>query len=615
MNKKIVLSIIASMITTVVNANDTLDLGTVTVTTATKSKQSLKDVTSKVEVITKEELEEKHITTVGEALNLISGIDIVSNGGIGSSSNLYLRGMATNRTLILIDGIRYQDPSNTNGANIAHLLVNNIEKIEIIKGAQSGIWGADASAGVINIITSSPQKGTNENLTLESGSFKTKKASLVLSQKNDKFDIQLSATKLSSNSFTTQAPRGDDIDKYEDDPYKNSTINLKAGINLTKKDRIVLNIFDIDAKKDYDSYNNPDDNTMKSNIDTKLYNLSYYHRSQKHNITIKAEQSKFEREEEGTTWGVKNFDGKNKNFEIKDNIILNEDNSFIVGTGKSSDEAKYQKTDNTEKEQTNNNKFVYFTYLKNLENIKLTASLRHDNYDNFDNKTTGKIGIKYDINSNLYLKTNYATGYNVPNIIQELNPWGATNKDLKPENTKSYDFTVGYNNLKITYFHNKVYDLIQWYDPTPTNWFNNDAIYKNLDGKNILKGIELSYTKQVLQDTFISLNYTTLSAKDKDGQDLAKRAKEMLKIGIDYYGINKIDINLNADYTGERWDDTAKTKQTGKYTVINTTINYDLKPSTKLYLKIENLTDKYYQTTDGYATSPRAFYVGIKSKF
>ncbi|MGB5793950.1 TonB-dependent receptor, partial [Poseidonibacter sp.] len=150
MQKKISTSLVASLlIATNLYSNENLE--TITVTSATKSTQSIKDVTSNVEVITKDEIEERHFTTVSEALNTLAGINVISNGGIGNTSSVFLRGMSSKRILVLIDGIKVNDVTSSSGAQFEHLLINEIEKIEVIKGAQSGIWGADASAGVINI--------------------------------------------------------------------------------------------------------------------------------------------------------------------------------------------------------------------------------------------------------------------------------------------------------------------------------------------------------------------------------------------------------------------------------------------------------------------------------
>src|SRR5690606_36938119 len=137
---------------------------------------------------------------------------------------------------------------------------------------QSGIWGADAAAGVINIITKNANLGTHGNATVEYGSFNTKKYEAMVSHGNQWFDFSLSANKIDSNGFTTAAPRGEDIKKYEDDAYENRTINAKAKLYLNENSKIGFNVVDIDALKEYDSSaNNPNDTTMKNDTQSRLY--------------------------------------------------------------------------------------------------------------------------------------------------------------------------------------------------------------------------------------------------------------------------------------------------------------------------------------------------------
>src|SRR5574344_2515180 len=116
--------------------------------------------------------------------------------------------MDSNRTLILIDGVRYNDITTPKGsANIEHLMINDVERIEVIKGAQSSIWGADASAGVINIITKSSQDGTHGNATIEYGRYNSKIARANISHKNENFDAKLSATRVDKDGFSAISPK------------------------------------------------------------------------------------------------------------------------------------------------------------------------------------------------------------------------------------------------------------------------------------------------------------------------------------------------------------------------------------------------------------------------
>jgi vitamin B12 transporter len=618
MNKKITTSIVASFLiaTTQLQANSTHELSSITVTSATKTKQSVKDVTSNVSVITKEEIEEKQFTTVTQALNSIAGISFTSNGGIGSTTSLNVRGSDNNRVLILVDGIKYKDHSSISGTDIAHVMIHNIERIEVIKGAQSGIWGADAAAGVINIITKEASLGTHGNVALEYGSFNTKKYEAMMSHASELFDVSLSASKLESNGFTSAAPKGEDIKKYEDDGYENRTINAKANIYLNENSKIGFNVIDIDALKEYDSdVNQPDDTSMKDDAQSRLYKVFYNLVLNNHDIMVQYDQSTIKRDQIGTTTGVKYTKSKSKSFELSDTISYNEKDFFILGIGKSEDKMDFIQADKTANDAQNKTKNIFITNSNTFEDLILTQSLRYDSFDNFNNKTTGKIGAKYKINADFSISSNYGTAYSVPLLMQNVNPWGITNMDIKPEKSKNFDIGFEYKGFKASYFRQEIKDLIAWSGTWPNN------TYSNLDGENILKGFELEYKKDILKDTLLYVSYTKLSAKDKDKEDLLRRAKENLKLGVDYYGINKLYLGVFAQYIGTRHDSkfnpdfTTTQVETGNYTVANLMVNYDITKNIKLYGKIDNITDKQYQTVYGYATAPRSAYVGIKASF
>ena len=158
--------------------------------------------------------------------------------------------MGSDKTLVLIDGIRYNDPSG-NGANFEHLMINDIERIEVIKGAQSSIWGADASAGVINIITKSSQDGTHGNATIEYGRYNSKIARANISHKNESFDAKLSATRVDTDGFSAISPKSSEAKNYEDDGYENTTANLKLGYNFDENNRVSTSYEIIDTEVDW----------------------------------------------------------------------------------------------------------------------------------------------------------------------------------------------------------------------------------------------------------------------------------------------------------------------------------------------------------------------------
>lgn len=578
------------------------------VITATKTEQSLKDVTSDIQIITNAELEEKHIMSVAEALNLASGISLTGNGGLGKSSFVYLRGFDSKRTLVLIDGVRYNDPTGLNGAPYEHLMLNDIERIEIVKGAQSGIWGADASAGVINIITKGVQKGVHGSIDGEYGSFNTKKYGVSASYATDKYYFKASSNVTDTDGFTAQAPRGVDIDTLEDDSYKNTTTSLKLGFNLNESNKIDILHTLIDAKNAYDGCDKiwpatctpiekADNTHFTSSAKESFTSVKFNHTDSFNILNIYANRSMVQRIEPAYD---SRYDGEVREYGLQSQIPYADGDFVVLGA----DYKSFEHLDELNKHYdnkgvfaTNSNKFYGDTVI--------TESVRMDKYDAFTGKTTGKIGIKHDFGNDFYLASNYGTAYNVPTLYNLYSPYGST--DITPESTKSFDASLEYKGLKLTYFYNTIEDMIDFDLSTYT--------YNNIKGKSILKGWELGYQKELMNDTLISLHYTRLSAKDKDGIDLARREKENLKFGIDYYGIDKFHAGIFGEYIGSRYDDKEKTKQTGCYTLANAVVNYDVTNTVSIYAKIDNITDKYYQTTDGYATSPRAYYAGLKVSF
>lgn len=592
MNKKLTTSLVASLlIATNLTANQTLD--TITVTSATKSEQSIKDVTSNIEVITSQEIEERHFTNVSDALKTLSGIAITSNGGVGQLDSLFIRGVQAKRILILIDGIRYNEPAGLSGAPLAQLNIDDVEQIEVLKGASSGIWGADASGGVINIITKKSKMGTNANLGFEVGSFKTRKYIANISTKNKTGYVQVNANRIETDGISAYEEFGKDWDKegLEKDGYSNNTYNIKGGIYLTQNDEVNLSFKKISARYDYDS-SSADNLTNKSKIDHFFKSANYVHLNDNYKFNFSVSQSKFDRTQ--NTFNAKSLVNE---FALQSDINYGKNSKIIFGLNK-------QNFEDINNERKYNTEAIYISNSNVFDKLLLLQTLRYDNNSKFEEKVTGKIGAKYNFTEDFNISSNYGTAYNAPSL-GNLN----YTPTLKPETTKSFDLNMEYKNFKVTYFETEIKDMINYKFVPSFHYFNEEGVSK-------FKGYELSYKKDVFEDTIMSLNYTHLSAKDSDKKDLARRAKRNLNFAVDYYGFSKTHINVNGSYVGTRFNkDDKKGRQTGRYTLWNTVVNYEVNKNLSTYLKVDNITDKYYQTVDGYATAGRSAYVGLNYKF
>ncbi|NLN13964.1 MAG: TonB-dependent receptor, partial [Arcobacter skirrowii] len=521
--KKTNISLVASFLLATNLYSQTTTLETITVTSATKSEQKLKDVTANVDAITAEDIEAIKFKTVAEALQTIPGIQVSQSGGIGQQTSLFLRGMDSKKTLVLIDGIRYNDPSG-NGANFEHLMINDIERIEVIKGAQSSIWGADASAGVINIITKSAKDGTYANINLEAGRYDSKIAKLNVSHKNESFDAKLSATRVDTDGFSAMTPKGEKSKNYEDDGYENTTVNLKLGYNFDDSNRVSTSYEIIDTEVDIDDFFNKDPNNKDiAKTKTHLANITYENRNDIALTKFYGNYTDIKREYTSST---PKYKGTIKEYGLNTSIDYLNSSNLTLGA----DYKKFENKANIDKEYNNKGIFISNTNKFFDDKTIFTQALRYDRYSDFENKTTGKIGLKQYIIDDLNISANYGTGYNIPTTF-ELYDASSGNINLKPEKTKTYDIGIEYKGFSATYFNSKIENLINW-EWTGPGMF--DGMNKNIEGKSKFKGIELAYKNYVTEDIFLNLNYTRLSAKNKDKEEFGRRPKDKLGFGVDY---------------------------------------------------------------------------------
>ncbi len=573
-------------------------------------KSYLQSVTSPVDIVTGEEIKEKHPFDIRDIIFNRDGFSFSSAGGFGQTSSVYLWGCDPKRTLTFIDGIRINDFTTPNiSANYEHLLLEDIEQIEIVKGVQSGVWGADAVAGVINIVTKKPREGFHIKAKGLLGDYNTKKAGISLSFANKKFDILLSYYWFKTSGYSAAEPkksdprygkRWDELG-WERDPYRNETFNLKTGWNITENDRFEAVVKSIDAVVHYDAASGTDakdyddpwgygTTAFFNHYSQKAYKLQYSKHIKNNNITALFTKSTFKRSQFG------GYEGEYREYTIKDKVDYN---LGFVNLGFSKQHFIHNKSGGTSLNKRYHNNGYFITNVMNISNLLLSQSLRHDSYSAFKDKTTWKLGGKYLFKRDINIHGNWGTGYNVPTIDQLYNPyWG--NPNLIPEKSIQWDIGVSIKGLNITYFKYSIKDMIEYDFATYK--------YKNVEGKSKIKGVDASYSI-FLEPVYIRLNYTYLEAKDKNGKRLPRRPRNQFGFDIIWYPDENINIGFSGVYVGSRKD--IGDVQTGYYTVINAFANMNILENLKFYVRLDNITDKYYQTVDGYATSGRALYTGF----
>ena len=576
------------------------------VTGANNSQQLVANLPENVSIITAEDLEKSHATTLTEALNRLAGIAFSSNGGLGTSTSFYLRGFDSKRTLVLIDGIRYNDPTGLNGAEIQHITLDEIERIEIIKGAQSGIWGADASAGVINIITKASKKGYHMSAKTEHGTYGLQKYIATASYKNDLINIKLSASQLETTGISAAESKLGDLNfgtrgldaGFEADGYKNNSNSLKLGYQISSKHYLELSANTISTYTEYDDGSADDNDTKFSTINNIFYQALYTFENENSELKIAYKASHFDRNFDN----LSPYTGAVSEWIVTERI--NGDKEDFILLGASSQEFSQDKSGSTDLNANYQTNSIFGSNYNKIDNTIVSESIRIDSYNSFDNTVTGKLGIKQSINDNLALKLNLASGYNVPTLNQLFASYG--NPLLSPESTLSSDITFEISKFKLTYFYNEITDMIAW----------EGVGYTNILGQSILQGTEITYSADLIKTINLGLNYTYLNAKDADGFTLARRPEHQADLRLTYAPRKEFSLLTHIQYIGTRYElADNQGAQTGEYTLINLVANYNINKKLKAYIKVDNLFDTFYQVVDGYGTAGLSGYIGLSASY
>ncbi len=607
------------LLTTHTHADETLE--PITIVSTTKTTQSIQNTTSNVTVITAEEIEEKGFQTVTQVINTVAGISVTNSGGLGQQTSFFVRGADSGKVLVLLDGMRLNDPSTTNGtALLDNLTTHNIKQIEIIKGGASSIWGSNASAGVINMITKEAKEGIHGTVGLNYGSYNTRGTDADLSYKDEKITAQVLASYLKTDGFSALAPRS-----AEEDGYENRNYTVKFGYDLDANNKLNLSYNRIKTDTEYDdsfSVDQADDDYSHATSDQSNIGMDYLLTLDNYSAALHASKGDYDRD-----YFTTGFFGDGHNVyksTLKEYALIN---AYNYRSGKVVLGFEYKDIDgfnqyNTFQESRSDyiNKAVYLSNIYEInENTLLETNLRYDNYSEFDNKTTYKIGLKHEYNviDGLMTSANYYTSYDAPSAYQLANT--AFGSLLTPTYTKGYDISTGYKQLlTLTYFNNRVEDAID-YISDPVTFVGG---YTNIDGRSKFSGLEIesAYTFSSFNLIF-SANYTHLFDYQKeDGSDLIRRAEDTLNASLSYYTTSDMQFGIDAQYIGDRIDTdggfpVASEVSTGNYTVWNLNFSTKIINDVDLSLNAKNIFDKEYQSVYGYATEGRSLYAKVKYSF
>lgn len=610
-----------------VGLDDKYDLGKIVII-ATKTEAYQAKIGSSTTVIDKEDIKKSGKKSVQEVLRDVCGVTVIQRGSLGGLTNIYLRGSKPGHALVMIDGVEVNDPMATDRSfDFAHLTTDNIERIEIIRGPQSTLYGSDAMGGIINIITRKGKGKPEINVSFETGSHNTFKESAGISGDTEKINYSIYASRLDSEGISRAR------DGSEKDNYKNTTVSSRFGYNVFDGADLNLTLRFTDAETDIDdgAYEDDPNYTIwnrgfisKLDFSQKINNLWEYKLSFSYNDVrrkYRDEQDSTDTTEDMQSW----YKGDNKKVEWQNNLYVADWD--IITTGFEYEEERGSSAsrdaiwgDSRFERTTAESKGYYFqNQLEPCKDLFVTSGLRVDDHQLFGAEDTYKLSSAYIVSQTASrLKASWGTAFKAPSLYQLYsteNYGGGSIGDpnLRPDKSKGYDYGFEQSlfdnkiTFGLTYFYNKFKNMVD-YDMSASK-------YKNI-GRAQTKGFEAESSFAPTKNLTFKINYTRTDAEDKEsGKNLVRRPKNQVAFNINWSFLGKGNLNLNTDYVGHRWEDPNNTIKGKHYAKSDLFASFDVSQNFQVFARIENLFDKKYEEVRGYATQGRSFYAGVKANF
>ena len=571
------------------------NLGEVIVT-ATKTEHTLADVPAEAVVITKEEIKAKNIKTVQDALTYLTGIKINKNcGSWGDKGKIEMLGLDAKHTLILVDGQRILGGHGA-AVDLQQIPIEAVERIEVVKGPASALYGSDAVGGVINIITKSVPEKPTFSASVSFGSRGTQIHEVSGGTKKDKFGCFL--------NYTYRESEG--VHKITDQYWEN-IFQTSLEYEFSPESKLTLKPYysehkmkDEGRKQERFSLNSiwewiPDE-LSKLKLRGSLFNYKHW------------------TQDKSSNWEDDSYET-----EINYSRLVLDIHTVAGGyhyhKEKVDDKGKVYKAD-----QTLHSFFIQDEI--DFSPFIFVLGTRIDDHDRWDTEFNPKASLLYKVNEDFKLRASVGRAFRAPTLVKlyadnwRMGPYLVhANPDLEPEKSVGYQVGAEYKFsekllCKLSYFRNEIKDLISYTTghgyPIPLYWENID--------KAMTQGIELSLASQIIDNLTARLGYTFLDTEDKNTKkELTYKPKHKLTLEFSWI-IPKIDLNLNleGEYIGRRYD--SDYNRLGGYTIFNLSLTKNIGKNISIFARIDNIFGKK-NIPDEYDIDGTEFLGGVKIKF
>lgn len=558
------------------------------VVTASRTSQTVDDTLASVQIITQEQLAKYPSQDLGEVLRFTTGIDVARLGGSGGQTSIFTRGTESNHTLVLIDGVRMNSATSSQ-ATIQHFSLDDIERVEVVKGAMSSLYGSDAIGGVINIITKSASS-TETRARLSGNNHKLANGAITQTFKQGDVSAFVNANALYTDGYAI-------IEKNpRERGHQNQGAHLKVEYDLGFS-KLSLSARQNQGTTEYINFGSFVSQDFKNQV---LNFVATGDLGTNINSQIRISQM------------LDNIDQNNsRSFAHTKQQQADWQNTFVLATNltvlggitQTHTQAQYDNGFGTNYDKEQDNLAFYIQQQAQFGRLNTQLSVRHEDYDSFGTHQTGNIALGYKVTPKHNIYLNYGTAFKAPDL-NDLYGYGG-NINLKPEESRSIELGskhhIGNLSINSAIYQFKIDNLIDC--PTDPITFNCNNI--NIDKANIT-GMELGAQWQ--QNGFLlGLNASYNHAQDDvTKQDLLRRPRRSVSLTTGYqqqkWGISTEILAKSRALDAPLFGSTVARRLAG-YTVANVNGYVEVVANTKIRLSVENITDKSYSFAYAGATT------------
>ncbi|MGE0115923.1 MAG: TonB-dependent receptor [Steroidobacteraceae bacterium] len=583
----------------VIAADDALEP---VVVTASRVAQPISEVIGSVTVITREEIEQRQVQSLQDLLRGEAGIDIANSGGLGKTSSIYLRGANSSQTLILVDGVRLG--SATLGiTSIETIPVEQIERIEIVRGPRSSLYGSDAIGGVIQIFT---RKVNGFNASVSTGSYDTQEYSAGFGMQGDALRFSVNGNYLQSDGFNSCAGSfsgGCFTIEPDKDGYRHTSGSARLGYAFGQIADLELSTLVTQGFMEFDGDFTNETRFRNSTPSARLRVTA----SDALTLTLSGSITQDKTDNYHNSLFAGRFNTEKRNAALQADWRFIKNHLLTVGADYLNDKVD---SDTAYTQTQRDNLGVFAQYLGKLDKQELSASVRHDDNEQFGTHHTGNLGWKWFVlDRALAINAGWGQAFHAPSFNDLYYPFGFGNPDLKPELSQSYEFGISgaqsWLNWSLQAYSTHARDLIAY----------NTAFLPDNISKARLQGAELTLSGK-WDKLNATLNYTAQDPRNREAGSnynhlLARRARQSGRIELGYdFGAAQIGSTINV--VSRRYDDLANTQSLGGYSTLDFNANVALSKDFALQVKLANFLDRQYETAHYYNQAGRSVYVTLR---